>query len=86
MPLLLNAFLTTPPEQRAQLEQSISAYACIADPATLATFFRAAITKLIKVPTASSSPLLKKIGDAMLLLHQIAHSGIDLAFPCRCCR
>ena len=50
MPLLLNAFLTTPPEQRAQLEQSISAYACIADPATLATFFRAAITKLIKVP------------------------------------
>lgn len=49
MPLLLNAFLATPPVQRTQLEEAISAYACICEPATLAQFFRAVITKLIKV-------------------------------------
>ena len=49
LPLLLNAFLATPPAQRGQLEATISAYACIADAPTLAGLFRAAITKLIKV-------------------------------------
>ena len=49
MPLLLNAFLATPPVQRTQLEEAISAYACCCEPATLAQFFRAVVTKLIKV-------------------------------------
>lgn len=49
VPLLLNTFLATPAVQRGQVEEAISAYACVCDPATLATFFRAAITKLIKV-------------------------------------
>lgn len=49
MPLLLNAFLATPPAQRTQLEEAISAYACCCEPATLAQFFRAVVTKLIKV-------------------------------------
>ena len=48
MPLLLNAFLATPPVQRTQLEEAISAYACCCEPATLAQFFRAVVTKLIK--------------------------------------
>lgn len=53
VPLLLNTFLATPAVQRGQVEEAISAYACVCDPATLATFFRAAITKLIKVGQGS---------------------------------
>ena len=52
MPLLLNAFLGTPPVQRTQLEEAVSAYACCCEPATLAQFFRAVVTKLIKVRRA----------------------------------
>jgi hypothetical protein len=52
MPLLLNAFLATPPVQRTQLEEAVSAYACCCEPATLAQFFRAVVTKLIKVRRA----------------------------------
>lgn len=48
LPLLLTTFLATPPNQRTQLEVAVSAYACITDASTLAQFFRAAITKLIK--------------------------------------
>lgn len=48
LPLLLTTFLATPPNQRTQLEAAVSAYACITDAPTLAQFFRAAITKLIK--------------------------------------
>jgi hypothetical protein len=49
MPLLLTAFVATPAGQRTQLEQAISAYACCCQPAVTAQFFRAAVTKLIKV-------------------------------------
>ncbi|GAB4822579.1 hypothetical protein N2152v2_009625 [Parachlorella kessleri] len=55
LPLLLNAFLSTPPAARTQLEATISAYACVADAATLAQLFRAAITKLIKVTEQAQS-------------------------------
>lgn len=49
MPVLLNTFLATPTVQRGHVEEAISAYACCCDAPTLAIFFRAAITKLIKV-------------------------------------
>lgn len=49
VPLLLSTFVATTPVQRGQVEEAIAAYACCCDPGTLATFFRAAITKLIKV-------------------------------------
>ncbi|PRW60392.1 ARM repeat superfamily [Chlorella sorokiniana] len=55
VPLLLNTFLATPAVQRGQVEEAISAYACVCDPATLATFFRAAVTKLIKVTQQAAS-------------------------------
>ncbi|PSC74246.1 ARM repeat superfamily [Micractinium conductrix] len=49
VPLLLNTYLVTPQGQRGQVESAVSAYACCCDAAAAATFFRAAITKLIKV-------------------------------------
>lgn len=48
VPLLLNTFLATPAVQRAAVEEATAAYACACDPATVAVFFRAAVTKLIK--------------------------------------
>lgn len=49
-PLLLNAFLASPTnQQRSHIEAAISAYACICGDSTLVIFFRAAVTKLIKV-------------------------------------
>lgn len=49
MPLLLNAFVHTPHNKRAQLQSAVAAYACVCDAATLAALFRSAITKLMKV-------------------------------------
>ena len=49
LPVLLNAYLATPAVQRMQLQQAIGAYACCCEPATVAQFFRSAVTKLIKV-------------------------------------
>lgn len=49
LPLLLNAFLASPPEQRGHIRAAISAYACTCDGATLGPMYRTAITKLLKV-------------------------------------
>ena len=49
LPLLFNAYLATPSGQLAPLEGAISAWAAIAEPAAVASFFRTVIQKLIKV-------------------------------------
>lgn len=49
LPLLLNSFVTTPANQRGHIGAAVAAYACICDPSSIATLFRAAIIKLMKV-------------------------------------
>lgn len=53
VPLLLSTFLATPPAQRAAVEEALSAYACVCEPAAAATFFRAVVTKLVKASGCS---------------------------------
>lgn len=49
LPLLLNAFIQTPANQRVPLQAAVAGYACLCDAKTLSTLFKAAITKLMKV-------------------------------------
>jgi ribosomal RNA-processing protein 12 len=49
LPLLLNSFVTSPANQRGHIGAAVAAYACICDPSSVATLFRAAIMKLMKV-------------------------------------
>lgn len=48
LPLLLNAFISTPSNQRGHIGGAVAAYACICEPDAVAMLFRAAITKLMK--------------------------------------
>jgi ribosomal RNA-processing protein 12 len=49
LPLLLNSFVTSHANQRGHIGAAVAAYACICDPSSIATLFRAAIMKLMKV-------------------------------------
>jgi ribosomal RNA-processing protein 12 len=55
LPLLLNSFVTTPANQRGHIGAAVAAYACICDPSSVATLFRAAIMKLMKVQEQARS-------------------------------
>ena len=48
LPLLLNAFISTPANQRGHIGGAVAAYACVCESDAIATMFRAAITKLMK--------------------------------------
>eukprot|EP00887_Chlorella_sp_A99_P003957 scaffold11.g3957.t1 len=56
LPLLLNAFLAAPPEQRGHIQAAAAAYACVCETPTLAPFFRTAIAKLLR----EKSPAVQK--------------------------
>ncbi len=49
LPLLLNAFVNTPANQRGHIGAAIAGYACVCAPETVAMLFRSALTKLMKV-------------------------------------
>lgn len=49
LPLLLNAFISTPSASRRHLAAAISAYACISEPALVAQAFKVALAKYLKV-------------------------------------
>lgn len=49
LPLLLSSFVTTPANQRGHIGAAVASYACICDPSSVATLFRAAIIKLMRV-------------------------------------
>ena len=49
LPLLLNAYLAAPGEQRGHVQRAVSAYACCCDTPILAPYYRTAVTKLLEV-------------------------------------
>ena len=49
LPLLFNAFVESAVAERGQIGSAVSAYAAVADAATVASFFRTVMQKLIKV-------------------------------------
>ena len=51
MPLLFNAFAEAKPGYRSHLAGAIAAYASIAKPSLMETFFKTIVKKLIKVET-----------------------------------
>jgi len=57
LPLLLNTFLASPAEMRAPIGAAISAYASISEAALVATLFRAALSKLVKIQKDAASEL-----------------------------
>lgn len=57
LPVLFNAFISSELAERGPIGSAISAYAAIADAATVASFFRNVMQKLIKVQTPSHKHL-----------------------------
>ena len=78
MPLLFNAFIAAPAGQRNHIGRCISAYAAVADPALLETFFKTVIKKLIKVLALTVSSSVKPLHSVLSRL-LIRLSAEDLA-------
>ena len=84
MPLLFNAFLGTEPGQRGAIARTLSAYACVCDPAFLTSLFHTVLKKLLKVPPALLVQIRLKPLCARLLsvrLHKCGLPRTDLSQP-----
>lgn len=55
MPLLFNAFVAAPAGQRGYLGRTIGAYAALAEPSLLDSFFRTVAKKLIEVQPSATN-------------------------------
>ncbi|GBG72256.1 hypothetical protein CBR_g11186 [Chara braunii] len=66
LPLLFNVFISLEPEKRAFLQQTIDAFASVADPATIKSFFMSVMEKLVEALKEAASAKTAADGDAAM--------------------
>ena len=82
LPLLFNAYIASDVAERGVLGNAVSAYAGLADAATVASFFRTVMQKLIKVCATKPVFLFRDISSIAAYQHRSSliclHNGIWL--------